>query len=479
MCDDNQKNKCGLNILGIILSNELIPWTDAILDDYLKCLLKNTLQSEDPSVFKTSSHVLGMSLSILRENNETNIVEDIEEKLQETLKLWNNNKDDKYKNRFRDILYGLSRSYPRIVRPFQTIIQSKIPSSTCIGKIKSMYLEMLLVSLDFYDEENLYADITSIKLHKLLKSTDYQLLALHILNKSLQRMKRIDINTFMKEVEDFCITSKNAECRRLGYEFNMFIVTNYTEDTVDSQNNILKGFEDPDTNIRNRVFDFWNNQLEAYKGTAQKLEQLIRLGADTNCGKGFFSFCINIILRPALKHEDAVKNLLTMPIDDNENKLIEYFINTNSDPRTFQSSLPYFATDVSLKHQTSFVNNRQSQLMGTIRSGSEHFFTPTQDVDFLGKTTQEFNMQSQTSMLFNLPIHILDNRSNISQTAITRDAEKFNKDDNLNYLRSRFIKAENKEFQSIDYKKRTQFEKKNKVIFYCFWIYIKNICYFY
>lgn len=466
MCStgSSYKNKYGLNLLGIILSNELIPWTDAILSDYLHCLLKNTLKCEEPSIFKTSSNVLGMSLSILEKMNETEKVEYTEDVLKETLKLWNNNKEDKYKNQFRDVLYGLSRSYPGILRHFRTIIQSKIPSSTCVGKIKSIYMEMFLISLDFCNKEDLYADITSIKLHKLLKSTDYQLLALHILNKSLPYMKKRDINTFIKEIEQFCINSKNVDCRRLAYEFNIFLVTNYTEDTVHCQNIILKGFDDPSTDIQNRIINFWSKQLDSFKSTSEKLQQLIRLGADTNCSKVFFSFCINIILRPALEHVDAVKDLLTVPIDDSDNKLIEYHVNTNSKSKTYLSSLPYFAMDISLKHleppnRPQFGLRRENE-----NDPSEHFFTPTQDLGFLSKTTQNFTMTTQASMLFNVPIHILDNRSNILQTAIMSVDEKFSKDCTLNYLRPRFIKTRNKEFQLIDYKRRVKFEKKEKVI---------------
>lgn len=464
---DEFKIKLGLNLLGILLSNDLIPWTDALLEDFLNSLLKNTLQSYNGSIFKTSSHVLGMSLSALEKNNETRKVELIEEKLKETLKLWNHNKDYKFNNQFREVLYGLSRSYPKILKHFQTIIQSKIPSSTCIGKIKSIYLEMFLMSLDFYDEEDLYADISSVKIRKLLKSTDYQLLALHILNKSLTRMKRHDINSFIKDVENFCIKSRNVECRRLAYEFYMFIVTTYTEDTVDCQRNILKGFGDPDNSIQNRIFDFWNQQIGCYEATSQRLEQLILLGANTNCGKYFFSFCINMILSPALKQDDAVKNLLNFSNDDNENKLIEYFIDVNSKSRTSQSNRPYFAMDISSKHQTTRPNRQQFEFIRTTTgNANENVFTPTQDVELLSKPTQSFTMQNQTSMLFNVPIHILDNRSNISQTAIISGAEKFNKDDSLNYLRPRIIKQQNKEFQLVDYNKRTKSKKILKVSYF-------------
>lgn len=464
MCSN--KNKHGVNLLGIILSNELIPWTDATLSDYLNCLLKNTLKSEDPSIFKPSSNVLGMSLSILEKMNEAENVESTEDTLKETLKLWNNNKDNKYNNHFRDVLYGLSRSYPRILRHFRTIIQSKIPSSACVGKIKSIYMEMFLISLDFCNKEDLYADITSIKLHKLLKSTDYQLLALHILNKSLPYMKKRDVNTFMKEVEQFCIHSQNVDCRRLAYEFNIFIVTNYTEDDVHCHNIILKGFDDPSTNIQSRIINFWCKQLDAFKGTAEKLEQLIRLGANTNCSKAFFSFCTNIILRPALENVDAVKDLLTVPIDESENKLTEYQVNTNSKCKTNLSSLPYFAMDISLGHHSKPPNRPQFGLRRVNGNDTgEPFFTPTQDVAFLNKTTENFTMQTQTSMLFNVPIYILDNRSNISQTAVTSVDEKFSKDSTFNYLRPRFIKQKNKEIQLIDYKKRVKFERKEKVIF--------------
>ncbi|KAL5274705.1 PRKDC family protein [Megaselia abdita] len=461
--DFNSKiSKYCLNIFGIILSNELIPWTDTLLNDYLNCLLKNALENEDPSIFKTAAHVLGMSLSVLEKNNETGKVDHIEEKLKVTLKLWNNNKDDKYKNQFRDILYGFSRSYPKILRHFRTIFQSKIPSSTCIGKIKTIYMEMFLISLDFYNEEDLFADITSIQLRKLLKSIDYQLLALHILNKSLSKLKRHNIDTFNKDIEYFCITSKHIECRRLAYEFYIFIVTNYTENTLDCQSILLKGLGDPDTNIKNRILEFWNNQLDLYNTTSQKLEGLFRLGADTNCGSNYFSFCINIILSSALKHDDAVKNILTVPVYDNENKLIEYSVNTNCKSRTLKSTLPYFARDVSLKH-TSRPNKPEFQQIKDSKNVSQHFFAPTQDVGFLSKANQNFSMQNQTSMLFNVPIHILDKRSSISRISTIPVNDMFNKDSSLHYLRSRFINSNDNTLQLIDYKKRTKFERTKKI----------------
>lgn len=456
--NSSKKSKSGLNILGIVLSNDLIPWTDSLLDQYINCLLRDIFEDNDPYIFKTASYVLGMSLSILEKNKNRDKVEHIVDQIKETLKVWNHHKDDKYKNNFRDILYGFSRSYPSILRDFRTIIQSKISSSTCIGKIKSIFMEMFLISLDFYEEENVYADITSIKLRTLLKSTDHQLLALHILNKCLSLMKRNEINNFMSDVELFGITSKNVDCRRLAYEFNMFIVTTYTEDTIQCQNNILKGFADPDINIRNRISEFWNNKLESYNDTSEKLEQLIGLGTDNCCGNDFLAFCIHIILNPAIKNNDAVKNLMTIPIDS-ESKLTEYLVNTNSKSRTSQSNLPYFARDVSLKQDSLHSNMQYFEFIRATGSRSEKMFTPTQDVTFLSKTTHTFMMQSQTSMLFNVPIHILDNRSKISESAIISIDEKFNKDDSLNYLRSRYVKKNNMELQMIDYSKITKFAR--------------------
>lgn len=463
----SKKKLYGLNLLGIILSNDLIPWTDALLDDYITCLLKNTLENHDSSILKTASHVLGMSLKVLERIHGAEKVELTEEKLKDTLKKWNHQKDDKYKNSFREILYGFSRSYPKFLINFRTIIQSKIPSPTCIGKIKSIYMEMFLSSIDFLEGgDDLYAEISSIQLRKLLKSTDHQLLALHILNKSLSRLTLKHISKFISEVENFCIMSKNVECRRLAYEFFMFIATKFPDIILNCHKIILKGFGDPDLEIQNRIFEFWNEQLNKYKDTSQKLEHIIRIGANTNCGKEFIPFCIRIILNPALKHNDASKNLLTVPLDDTENKLTEYLVNTKSKSRTTQSSLPFFAMDVSMKQHTLRPNTQKFEFIRATGNINENFFAPTQDVSNLGRTTQNFTMQSQASMLFNVPIHILDNRSQISQNTICNAGEKFEKDNSLNYLRSRYvkdIKNGKNELQIVDYNSRTKFVKMEKV----------------
>lgn len=472
MCNSSEdpgskKNLYGLNLLGIILSNDLIPWNDILLDDYINCLMKNTLENQDISILKTSSHVLGMSLKKLENIHGNEKIEYVEDKLKDTLKEWNHKKDDKYTNAFREILYGFSRSYPKFLKHFRTIIQSKIPSPNCIGKIKSMYMEMFLTSLDFFDEEDdLYAEITSIQLRKLLKSTDHQLLALHILNKSLPRMNMKQILKYIPEVENFCVTSKNVECRRLAYEFFMYIATNNPNHASRCQNHILKGFGDPDIETQNRIFEFWNDQLNEWNDTSKKLEQIIALGANTNCGKEFIPFCIRIILNPALKHNDANKNLLSVPLDETETKLTEYTINTKSKYGTSQHSLPYFAMDVSSKPHSFKPNSQKFEFIRATGNVDDNFFAPTQDIGNLSKTTQNFTMQSQTSMLFNVPVHILDNRSRISQTTISSSNEKFDKDECLNYLRSRHVKgivSGKEETQLVDYSKRTKFVKANKV----------------
>ena len=161
-----------------------------------------------------------------------------------------------------DILYGLHKNFPPIIDKFLETVIFNIP--TAVGAHKKVYLEMLLSRVEAC-REHVHRELMALDLKRMLKTNDFQLISLHIINKSLPLMTADQISELIDDISAISESPKNS-CRDVMYEIFIFIKENSQAVTDEQKRKVtqilLKGLNDPDVNIQNRIYGFWTHESQ-------------------------------------------------------------------------------------------------------------------------------------------------------------------------------------------------------------------------
>lgn len=314
---NSRDNICGLQINAIILANNLIPWTDTSRDAYLHSLVQ-CLHSEFTEVTRPAAQILGMALAVIQQPDEENPC--LRELNALLLKLKEKQKE------FIEILYGVHKSYPRIVDNFFMTMGSHI--FILAGTPKRNCLEMFLSRMEYYQSE-ICQEIQAIGVKKLMKGKEYQLLALHILNKALPKMSFDNISTFMDDICEF-IDSSVVECRDIMYEMLMFICQTFPDSELSKRSSaiLLNGLIDTDPQIQTRIFKFWSDPARLPNTFDNRFLYLFEKLFDEQSEKHFLSYCTQLLLEPAILNPDSKRQVFEHQ-SDNDAKLNEYDIDVS------------------------------------------------------------------------------------------------------------------------------------------------------
>lgn len=395
---NSRDNICGLQINAIILANNLIPWTDTSQDAYLHSLVQ-CLHSELTEVSQPAAQIIGMSLAVIQPDEQNPCVRQLNALL---LKL----KEKRKVKEFIDILYGVHKGYPRIVDNFFMALGSHI--AILSGTPLRNCLEMFLSRMDFYESE-ICQEIQAIGVKKLMKGKEYQLLALHIMNKALPKMSYDDIATFMDDICEF-VDSIVVECRDVMYEMLMFIGQTYSDSELSKRSSsiLLNGLLDTNAQIQTRIFNFWSDPARLPNTFDNRFLYLFEKLFDEQSEKHFLSYCTQLLLEPAILNPDAKRQVFEHQ-SDVEAKLSEYDIDVS------------WKTQNSLLKAPLFVESNQgSQVFSDDLISTQHIirqtntnlaFEPTKDPITMSQTSDIFSFQSASSFLFSQQPMTLDRRS--------------------------------------------------------------------
>lgn len=337
---NSRDNICGLQINAIILANNLIPWTDTSRDAYLHALVL-CLQNEYAAVTQPAAQTLGMALAIVEPDEENACLRELNALL---LKL----KEKQKVKEFIDILYGVHKSYPLIVDKFFMTLGNHIAILT--GTPKRVCLEMFLSRMDFYESE-IGKEIQALGVKKLMKGKDYQLLALHILNKALPKMKYDEVAAFMDEICEF-VDSSVVDCRDVMYEMLMFICDTFADTDLFKRSSsiLLNGLIDTSPQIQTRIFNFWSNPARLPANLDDRILYLFEKLFDEQSEKHFLSYCTQLLLEPAILHPDSKRPVFEHQYDS-ETKLNEYDIDVSWKTQNSLIKAPLF---VDTKQENEF-----------------------------------------------------------------------------------------------------------------------------
>lgn len=281
---------------------------------------------------------------------------------------------------------------------------------------------MFMARMDAVYEQRVFREIMAIGVVDLLRITETQLVALHIINKALPTMSAAEITEHL--LIDLCALAANSaaaptECRDVTYEIFQFIVGRFVgHDPVEStlRNRaiaaLLTGLNDADAIIQKRLFKFWSDEERLSGRIQDRMLQLLDVLYDPLSESQYLHYGAQLMLQPILQHADSVTPLFAQHIsDENETKLTEYEI------------------DVSWKSQNSvlkaplFMESQQQQLTATqsggssliLRTSTSLAFQPTMDPNELNSTggvdDQFLSLQSQSSLMFSIQPQLLDRRS--------------------------------------------------------------------
>lgn len=333
---DARDNICGLQLNGIVLANDLCPWTDTTKLQYFQSVLSSLLNNHT-GVYQPASQVLGMvmarNLPVETEvysDEQMDMIKRVQDQLGSIRKA--------NEKKFCDCLYGIHKYYAPVVDPFLSQITAAITPAT--GAAKRVYLEMFLSRIHTY-ETNIFRELSTIRIQELLRHKEYQVLALHIINKILPTMNKDEVQTILPGICEF-VKSKNSECRDIMYEIMMYIHINFGDSlTLSTTPILLNGLVDPDTSIQSTIFKFWANQAKLPINIGERIQTLFSEIYHPDSESCFLNYCAQLLLQPTIENSESTRQILaaTNSIDS---KLYEYNIDMHSRIQNSLLEMPLF-----------------------------------------------------------------------------------------------------------------------------------------
>lgn len=328
----------GIQLNAIAISCNIYPWQSGDVQQYLSDVAA-ILKTESTRTKKAAAELFGLCLSkifpVLDFENPI-VVEVIQE-----LKLNFRQATDAALT----ILYGIHRFCAEFADPFLNQITGHIPRA--IQKQKLMYLEMFQSRLEKYDKTHLYAELfggDGVRLPDLIENDSFQLISLHILNKSLSLLTPEQAIQEARRAIPMTKSSK-VEVREVAYEILMFIIETYN---IEEQKQIIKeiksaalnGLLDSSEEIQARLLEFWHNYLP--KSFEEKILTLLRETHDPANEENFLTHCAHLIIHTGIK-DPAAKNTLFRVQVTTDAKYEEYIPETQLRKGIMFTKAPLFA----------------------------------------------------------------------------------------------------------------------------------------
>lgn len=348
---------------------------------------------------------------------------------------------NKEENNCIDILYGIQKYYPEILKAFTGILGNNIPLA--IGRLKHKYLEMFLQAIQYFDGR-FYDEMIAVGIQKLLKISEYQLTTLHIINKSLALIKPLECLMFYKDVT--ALINNSSEIREVVYEILMYIYKNYqTKIEIDkiwikkTGAMLLDGILDEDQEIRARLIKFWSEEAQLPGTVEKRMAKLLCMMYYSENDSNFLTSVVQLLLFPAVMDTSA-KSPLFPYTQAADIKHFECKIDTNWRRNTQFTRPPLFAETRTLKATLETLSTQKK--FGSDEDANDVLFTPT--IDPLTLWTAKENFKSQVTAQHSLFVetqHVFLNRRSGQNTQGEPSSSSSQGGKSFNHLRQRFLKS--------------------------------------
>ncbi|XP_058447904.1 DNA-dependent protein kinase catalytic subunit-like isoform X2 [Malaya genurostris] len=402
---ESQQNLCGLQLNAVVLANGLVPWTETSKFDFIRAIFR-CLDSEKTAVYRPASELMGMCLSLLYPAGEQ--TEDERYQNEFVVQLLAIRKTHEYK--FMDIIYGIHKTFPSIVDSFLSIVSHAIPNAT--GASKKIFLEMLLSRVEAYKEQ-VHRELISLDLKGLLRDRKYQLLALHLINKSVSLMTTQNLDDILDNVISL-INNDRSEVRDVVYEILIFIHENCLQEPENTKQKLRKallaGLNDTDQLLQSHVFEFWTDASRFPEEIDARFERILADLYDPSQEANLLGFGIQTLLSPAIKNPESKRQIFQHEYEADV-KLKEYSIDTRWYQRNSIASVPLFVESQQRYFTASDGSQMEQLIKATQFRASDNAFEPTLDPTVMSQTSSTFTLPTQNSLLFEVNPPILDRRS--------------------------------------------------------------------
>ncbi|XP_008199943.2 DNA-dependent protein kinase catalytic subunit [Tribolium castaneum] len=335
----------GIHVSSIFLANKLLPWKGDS-KDFCKSIFNVILKAKYKTIYRPCAETLGL---ILRETSH------------DLPKLCGNvhillkkiNEPDKYAH----ILEGLVLHYPPIVN--EGYLNSLLSRIHGVPKpLKIIYLRILLSRCD---DLHKLSDFKTERWETYIENDhlEVQLLALEIVHKSLNVLRFAP--TFPEIVQSVCknVSNTNVLCRTKVFDVVMAICE--TGILPEVKPVLVQGLCDEDTEIRERVYNFWRNNSSVPHPVADRFLYLLKNFYEESTENDFLGNCCYFLLERLKFADDYSKLLFEHPLEDCNFE--DYYLETNWRAR-YLSVVPLFAETVrsfSMSLQTFDSKLRQTQ----------------------------------------------------------------------------------------------------------------------
>ncbi|EAT40123.1 AAEL008123-PA [Aedes aegypti] len=429
---ESMQNIGGLQLNAIVMANGLVPWTETSKFDFIRAIFR-CLDSEKAAVYRPASELLGMCLNNLYPGGEEQEDERYQNEFVAKLVTMRKRQEKK----FMDIIYGIHKAFPIIVDSFLAVITNAVPNTN--GAPKRILLEMLLSRIEVFKEQ-VHRELVSLDLKGMLKDHQYQLLALHLINKSLSLMSGENLENLLENIVSMTGNDR-ADVRDIVYEILIFLQENSTpvlssESQQKLKRALLAGLSDPEQSIQNRMFDFWTNESRFPTDIDNRFRRVLSDLYEPSKEADYLGYATQILLDSAVKNPESKRRIFQHEYEVDV-KLREYSIDTRWRQRNSFASAPLFVES----QQRLFTGGNGSQMERLIKAtqfGEEGgLFEPTLDPSIITQPATSFTLPTQHSLMFEINPPILDRRSRRTpqiMTPTTRSAQSYDS------LRKRILK---------------------------------------
>lgn len=399
ICNGNAESKSniyGIQLNAAVLSNDIVPWTDELQLAFVQAVII-ALDNEHSDVYQPAAQVLGMTLrQIITKQNNGNIdvqMEGMLKELKANLGKW----QSKNEKKFMYVLYYIDKYY--VINEFITAICSLIASS--IGNVKKIYLQLFLSRVDGAEERDIEIILTDL----FGKSLDHQhhLIGLHIFNKALPKLSKVQVNHLLPLVASFH-DAQRKESRDVLNEIMKYIREHFGDEkhlNATATDILLKGLSDMDKDVQNTVFTYWNELPELPAALNARVLYMLRHMYNPD----FLRYAVPLLFD--LKYKDLKERLLRDRAEEDDFKYTEYNINTDSKAQNETFTVPLFV-DSRPKQTNDSVASIQCEIKATPRATE---FNPTLDPAIVYRSSASFTLQSQSTLANDRPLEVLNRRS--------------------------------------------------------------------
>ncbi|XP_025836118.1 DNA-dependent protein kinase catalytic subunit-like [Agrilus planipennis] len=289
----------GIHLTAIFLVNGLEPWDTGTVSSFLKLFLSK-LKSDYQEVYSPGAETVGMILKYLQENS-TDIVDLPLKIVEDHIKLLP-------KNNLLHVLVKMTSYCPSVVDSFINQYINLIN----VEQTFTFKVQVLKIALANPELTTTSFGFKLVDFEALLTCPDLevQILTLKLLGKVYQTIDLNKMPNILKKASQF-VQSSSDQCRENMYQFIMNMYNSISDHEILQlcTSILLKGLVDPNEDIQNKIYEFWNELQTSNTLTDRLVFLLSELFVPGDLEDHFLGYCCALIISLSQKQKEFTKEM--------------------------------------------------------------------------------------------------------------------------------------------------------------------------